>query len=153
MKSLRLLIPFVSIILSSTCNGQGFFKPEKKIEYQKAAPGLRALVAVAHPDSVMNVYRPTAAAGWGLPDRQILGAVGISLQHQQYDFTNDRWQSIRSIGLYAYGLAAGGPKTVADITGGGVFVGIFNDLIKFGPTISLAGRAGVFVMVGINFNN
>lgn len=143
--TLKILLVFLLIGLTSTGQAQSFFKP---------IPKARTMFHAVYGDSViaspaaqkMTAFRPVLnAATYSEPDHVAMAGFGLSYQWLKYDVTTQKWQTTLSVaGLFYGGASIASPNQ--GIYAAGISLGFFNGWLniggaynfttkKFGPTI------------------
>lgn len=156
MRLKTVLCLFAALLLTFQISfGQSFFKPIPKVKAPTVSLFSRVMGASLTPaDSTINAIRPTAAiSAYAEPGNILMAGVGIAYQHLKYDYTNVRWQSQWSVGIYGFAGGSVAPQTPSDLISVGILAGFYNDLIRVGPIYNMNGKFGAAISIGINFTN
>lgn len=158
----------VLCLLSLAGSAQTIFQPVPKITKPEFKVGVMGIAVPV--DSFQNLLRPTVVASISFPGSVAQGGVGFAYQHMRYDYTNLRWQSLYSFGLYGLGgvnttgsdstiVSPKPPTSLKGIVSASLLFGFAGDALRFGPQYNFQVPPGykthwaLSLVWGINFNN
>lgn len=166
---------FSAIIVLFLCcaafsaNAQHLFEPIPKLNPSLAKMGIGKMGVPQPADSTQDLVRPTIVASISYPGGLAQAGIGFAYQHMKYDYTNLRWQSLYSFGLYGLGgtnTVTGNisgsplpPTSLQGVVSASFLIGFANDIVRVGPQYNFQvppgykTHWGVSVVLGLNLNN